>query len=156
MKKIIAITLVMVLALSLLTACGDGGGGSSNTPSGGNNTPSGNNSTPSGNNGGDTYDPKDHFTAVEVDIDFVEDWMLPTDGVITEVELENDVLMIYKITVEGISKAQSENYEKTLESKGMANFMDTWGNNDVSIDFTKTFLKDKPEDSSLVLRIGKR
>ena len=47
MKKLIAIALVMVLALSLLTACG---GGNSNTPSGGNNnTPSGNSSTPGGN-----------------------------------------------------------------------------------------------------------
>ena len=62
MKKILAIALVMVLALSLLTACG----GNSNTPSGGGNntnppsnssTPSGNggdNSTPSGNNSGNT------------------------------------------------------------------------------------------------------
>ena len=58
MKKIIAIALVAVLALSLLTACG----GNSNTPSGGNsNTLSGggntnqpaNNNTPSGNSSGD-------------------------------------------------------------------------------------------------------
>jgi predicted small secreted protein len=49
MKKIIAIALVVVLALSLLTACG----GNSNTPSGGGNStnsPS-NSSTPSGNGG---------------------------------------------------------------------------------------------------------
>ena len=59
MKKLVALALVMVLALSLLTACG----GNSNTPSGGDNTPSGNNSTPGGNestpggnnnNGGDS------------------------------------------------------------------------------------------------------
>ena len=52
MKKLPALVFVMVLALSLLTACG-GGGGNSSTPSGGNNststppTTSGNN-TPSG------------------------------------------------------------------------------------------------------------
>ena len=59
MKKMLALALVMVLALSLLTACG-GGGGNSSTPSGGNNststppasntpssTPPGNDNTPS-------------------------------------------------------------------------------------------------------------
>jgi hypothetical protein len=46
MKKLSAITLVMVLAISLLTACN--GGGNSNT--GGNNNSPADNSTPSGNN----------------------------------------------------------------------------------------------------------
>jgi len=45
MKKLIALALVTILALSLLTACG----GSGNAPSGGNNTPSGSSSTPGGN-----------------------------------------------------------------------------------------------------------
>ena len=57
MKKIFAIALVIVLALSLLTACG----GNSNTPSGGDNTnPPSNSSTPGGNNstpGGNDNNP---------------------------------------------------------------------------------------------------
>ena len=106
--------------------------------------------------GGNVYDPKDHFTAVPVDIDFVENWMLPTDGVITEVELENEVLGIYRIRVEGITKAQCENYEKTLESKGMVFGFDSCNNGKVLIDFTKTYLKDKAEESVLTLRTYER
>ena len=56
MKKLLALALVFILALSLLTACN----GNSTTPSGDNNTPSGNagdNSTPSGNG---TTDPDDN------------------------------------------------------------------------------------------------
>jgi hypothetical protein len=70
MKKLLALALVTVLALSLLTACGgsnnsgnsgssggasaSSGNNSTGTPSGGNNAPSGSNSTssPAGNNSG--------------------------------------------------------------------------------------------------------
>ena len=51
MKKLLALALVMVLALSLLTACGDNntsGGGNSNTPSGNNSAPNGDSSNISG------------------------------------------------------------------------------------------------------------
>ena len=63
MKKLVALALVMVFALSLLTACG---GGNSNTPSGGDNTPSGNNSTPSGNNNNNTGDDKPDMNLPEL------------------------------------------------------------------------------------------
>ena len=54
MKKILAIALVMVLALSLLTACGgdNNSGSSGNNNGGGNNTPSGNSGNGGGNNSG--------------------------------------------------------------------------------------------------------
>lgn len=103
-----------------------------------------------------SYNPKEHFTAVKVNIDFIEDWMLPTDGVITEVEFEDAGLGIYRIRVDGISKAQCEKYEKMLESKGMVFGFDACNNGKVVIDFTKTFLKDSPEKSILTLRFYKR
>ena len=46
MKKILAIASVLVLALSLLTACN----GDSDTPGGNNNNSGGNNNSPGGNN----------------------------------------------------------------------------------------------------------
>jgi hypothetical protein len=161
MRKHIFLVLALALAFTL-AACGGnetpaaltGSGTTPPTTQGGSDTttPS---STPD-NNGGDHYNPNDHFTAVPVDIDFVEDWMLPTDGVITEVELEDEGLGIYMIRIEGISKAQKENFEKTLESKGMGNFMDTWSDDAVVIDFTNTFLEDKAEGSILILRMYER
>ena len=65
MKKIIAIALIMVLALSLLTACGDNSG-NNNTPSGGNNsTKPSENKTPSVTvNPGDTIFDNDVVTIV--------------------------------------------------------------------------------------------
>ena len=96
MKKLLALALVMVLALSLLTACG-GGGGNSSTPSGGNNststppasntpstTPSGND-TPGGNNNGTTNDslfdiPKDEVSGDEAAIAEIPDEMFKGVG----------------------------------------------------------------------------
>ena len=49
MKKLLALALVMVLALSLLAACGDSDGNSSDTPGDGDNTPGGGNETPDTN-----------------------------------------------------------------------------------------------------------
>jgi hypothetical protein len=113
-------------------------------------------SVTSNGSGTNNYNPKEHITAVPVNIDFVEDWMLPTDGVITEVKLENDVLGIYKIRIEGINKAQFKKYEKVLESKGMVKGFDKFSNDNVVIDFTKTYLRDKAEESVLTLRINKK
>ena len=142
-KNIFLIIAIVAIMASALVGCT--GKNKPSTSSGGNNA------TPQ--RGGNVYDPKDHFAAVPVDIDFVENWMLPTDGVITEVELENTGLGIYRIRVQGITTAQCDNYISTLESKGMAKGFDKCVNADVVIDFTKTFLKDKPEESELTLRI---
>jgi hypothetical protein len=89
-------------------------------------------------------------------VEFIADWMLPTDGVITEFILEDEGLGIYKISVQGITKSQCEPYKKTLESKGMVKGFDTFSNNDVVNNFTNTFLNDKVEESVLILRIYKR
>ena len=146
MKKKITIALVSVLLICFLIACSGKSNNASSNSSG---------STQSGR-ASNAYNPKDHFTAVSVDIDFVRDWMLPTDGVITEVELEDKGLGIYRIRVQGITKSQCGNYEKTLEANGLAGFIDTYSNKEIVIDFTRTYLTDKAEESVLTLRIYER
>ena len=150
MKKVFFVIASVAIMALVLVGCS----GKSNSNSQSSNS---NNSTQSASQGGgSTYNPRDHYTAVDVNIDFVENWMLPTDGVITEVIVENEVFGIYRVRVEGISKAQCEKYEETLKSRGMVFGFDTCNNADVVIDFTKTYLRDNPEDSTLTLRFNKR
>jgi len=138
---------VMALAIGMFAvSCG----------SGGNKQQSGAATITANNKSSDNYNPKEQFTAVPVNIDFVEDWMLPADGVITEVKLEDEGLGIYAVRIEGISKTQCEKYQKTLETKGMVFGFDACNNGKVVIDFTKTFLKDKAEDSVLTLHFYKK
>jgi hypothetical protein len=110
----------------------------------------------------------DHYEAVErPKVDFIEDWMLPADGILTEAKEENPVFKIWKFTVGGLNKAQYEKYQKTLEAKGMkvaAAVDKTYFNDSAEISiYTGYFREDGGgqrswgyESSSLTIRIAKK
>ena len=57
-----------------------------------------------------------HYDAVEMPkVDFIEDWMLPVDGILTEAK--QDGATQWSFIVGGLNRAQYDKYLKTLETK---------------------------------------
>ena len=87
-----------------------------------------------------------HYDAVErPKVDFIEDWMLPTDGILTDAKEENSVLGIWEFRVGGLNKAQYEKYQKALEAKDMkeaAAVDKTYYNDNVEISIHTGFFKE--------------
>ena len=116
MKKILAIALVMVLALSLLTACGgnDNGGGNSTNPPASN---GGNDTTPS-NNGGNNNgggSPIDYP-------DYWNDDVPKMNGKVTfSMELGENNLSLF---IDVKNKSVIDDYIKSLESDGYEKHID--------------------------------
>jgi hypothetical protein len=82
-------------------------------------------------------------------IDFIEDWMLPKDGILTEAKQDGGTQ--WSFTVEGIYKVQYDNYLKTLESKAQkkASASDevfSYNGVDISIMIPKFKFKDDGND----------
>jgi hypothetical protein len=58
----------------------------------------------------------EHYEAVEMPkVDFIEDWMLPTDGILTQAKQDGDYQ--WSFIVGGLNRAQYDKYLKTLETK---------------------------------------
>lgn len=123
MKKIFALALALMMVLSL-AACG---GGKDPAPSGSGTADPGTQQTDPGNSEV-TTPPEDEtepsaeidlsqFTAVEVpDWEILEDWMVPTGGVLTEAD---EMMGLYFLTVSGITMAEVESYEQVLVDNGL-------------------------------------
>ena len=80
-------------------------------------------------------------------IDFIEDWMLPKDGILTKAKQDGDTQ--WSFTVDGIYKVQYDNYLKTLEAKAekKASASDeVFSYNGISISIMMTKFKDNGED----------
>ena len=80
-------------------------------------------------------------------IDFIEDWMLPKDGILTKAKQDGDTQ--WSFTVNGIYKVQYDNYLKTLEAKAekKASASDeVFSYNGINISIMKPNLKDNGED----------
>jgi|GEM_PF-3263567 len=120
MKKLLALALIMVLALSLLTACG---GGNSNTPSGGNSTtpPTSsednsptptestapeNSSTPTPQGGGEEWP----------DNDFTQQIPNPAWGSLYKTSVIPD--MLFSANYRTVSAEQAKEYAEELENVG--------------------------------------
>ena len=58
----------------------------------------------------------EHYDAVEMPkVEFIEDWMLPVDGILTEAKQDGDTQ--WSFIVGGLNRAQYDKYLKTLEAK---------------------------------------
>ena len=58
----------------------------------------------------------DYYDAVEMPkVDFIEDWMLPKDGVLTEAKQDGGTQ--WSFVVGGLNRAEYNKYLKTLEAK---------------------------------------
>ena len=80
-------------------------------------------------------------------IDFIEDWMLPKDGILTKAKQDGDTQ--WSFTVDGIYKVQYDNYLKTLEAKAekKASASDeVFSYNGVNISIMMPKFKDNGED----------
>ena len=114
MKKILAIALVLVLALSFLTACGgDDTSGGGNTPSGNSSTTpptsqGGNDTTPSNNGGDEKGYPAGWPNEVpKMDGNVIDGSIHDSDGNISGTA-----------TLDGVSKNNVDDYINTLKSNG--------------------------------------
>ena len=121
MKKILAIAFVMILALSLLTACG----GDSNSDGGENNNGGGNN-TPSGNNsGGDNSNPGGNNNSggsAENYPDYWNDDVPKLNGKVTfSMELGANNLSLF---IDVKNKSVIDDYIKSLERDGYEKHID--------------------------------
>jgi hypothetical protein len=133
---------VIALAIGLIMAsCG---GGSSNKQSGSSTEVSKKETTSMMSRD----ELKKLHTEVEMPkIDFIEDWMLPKDGILTKAKQDGDTQ--WSFTVNGIYKVQYDNYLKTLEAKAekKASASDeVFSYNGINISIMKPNLKDNGED----------
>ena len=117
MKKILALALALMLVFAL-AACGEkepnpsGNGTDNSTPSGSNTTnPNPQETEPS------TEIDLSQFTAVDIpDWEILEDWMVPTGGVLTSA---SEMMGLHFLTVSGITMAEVESYEQVLVDNGL-------------------------------------
>ncbi len=155
MKKLIMIALVLVLALSL-AACGGNNTPSSNS---GNSTP-----TPPASQGSTSTTPPTSGTpeakpsyevdlsvyeAAEIlDIEYIQDWMLPSDGVVT-VFIDNNGYC--QIDVGGIYQVELDKYVEQLKSNGMEAVDDSgkkFSIDDTQVEIVTTLMNEEPYEAS--------
>ncbi len=158
MKKLIAITLVLVIALSL-AACG-GGGSSSSSSRAGSSTPPASSTPPTSSSApvapSSTPEAKPSYEvdlsvyeAAEIlDIEYIQDWMLPSDGVVT-VFIDNNGYC--QIDVGGIYQVELDKYVEQLKSNGMEAVDDSgkkFSIDETQVEIVTTLMNEEPYEAS--------
>jgi uncharacterized lipoprotein YehR (DUF1307 family) len=135
MKKLLVIALMLIMALSL-AACGETDDSAALIFS------------------EDKLDLS-KYTAAEIpECDYVEDYMIPAFGVVTEAANETKAAQKnFNMTVAGYTTAQVEAYEKVLADNGMtAESKDTWKNDKIQLSISYV-AAGVTEDSELLITI---
>jgi hypothetical protein len=133
---------VIALAIGLtVVSCG---GGNSNKQSGA--------ATPESSGQAATVNLSDYYTAVErPTVEYIDDWMLPTDGILTKVTDEG--FNTYTFIIDAINKAQYDKYISTLEARGMKKFHSTY-NASYRNDKAEIDIKDGSRENGAGMRGG--